>query len=287
MPKKRKQFSDDQQTFPFEFQQNLLPLYLTRPLVFFDLETTGLDLQMDRIVQFAMIRITPDYEQEEWEELVNPGQPIPPEATRVHGISDEMVRDKPPFSFFAERIIHFIGSSDLAGFNIIRFDLPLLIVELERCGFKLEMRDRHVVDMQTIFHKYEPRDLSAAYRFYCHKQLIGAHHALADVKASVEILQGQLERYADLPRNIPALAEFISRSEDDQWVTPDRRFYWRHNQAIMAFGKHRGKSLEWVHKNDADYLLWLKDQDFSDETRKLIMNALQGEYPKRKDKSKE
>ncbi len=291
MPKKNKKATlhtnDLQQSFAFEFEETFQPMRLTRPLIFFDLETTGLDLQIDRIVQFAMIRLAPDHSTEEWEELVNPGMPIPPEATRVHGISDAMVHNKPPFSYFAERMIHFIGDGDLAGFNIIRFDLPFLISELERCGYKLDMHHRHVVDMQTIFHKYEPRDLSAAYRFYCQKQLEGAHHALVDVRATVEILQAQMARYADLPREIPALAEFCGRSDDDQWVTQDRRFYWRHHKAIMAFGKYRGKSLEWVHKNDADYLQWLKDQDFPDETRRLIRNALQGDYPKREDKPKE
>ncbi|MBN2356698.1 3'-5' exonuclease [candidate division KSB1 bacterium] len=271
-----------QQSFDFGSQNSAHKFQLLRPLIFFDLETTGLDLHIDRIVQFAFIRISPDRKTEEWEELVNPGIPIPPEATRVHTISDEMVRDKPMFSYYAEQVLAFLQDCDLAGFNIIRFDLPFLSAELERCGLKLDLSHCRAIDMQTIFHKYEPRDLSAAYRFYCQKQLMGAHNALMDVRASVEILDGQMARYADLPREIAKLADFCAQTDEDQYVTQDRRFYWRHRKAIIAFGKHKGKSLEWVHKNDADYLRWLRDQDFPAETRAMLDSALQGIYPQRK-----
>lgn len=277
----KKQTTPSQQSFDFENDNGLHNMKLTRPLIFFDLETTGLDMQIDRMVQFAFIRISPDRTVEEWEELVNPGIPIPPEATRVHGINDEMVKDRPTLSFFAERMVALLRDSDLAGFNIIRFDLPFLIAELDRCGCKPDLSRCRVVDMQTIFHKYEPRDLSAAYRFYCRKQLVGAHHALTDVRATVEILDGQLARYADLPREIDGLAEFCARTDDDQWVTQDRRFYWRYHKAVIAFGKHKGKTIEWVHKHDADYLNWLSEQDFPGETQALIENALRGVYPQR------
>ena len=274
-----------QQSFDFEDSKALAQhLSLSRPLVFFDLETTGLDLQMDRIVQFAFVRLHPDNSVEEWAELVNPTIPIPPEATRVHGITDAMVAGEPLFSSFAGRIYEYLQNCDLAGFNVIRFDLPLLALEMERTGCKLDLTLHRVIDMQIIFHKCEPRDLTSAYRFYCQKELADAHQALADVRATVEILNGQIARYRDLPREINRLAGFCSVAEEDRWVTQDRKFYWRHNEAVVAFGKHKGKSLQWVHENDPDYLLWLRDRDVPEETRDLIGAALQGQYPRRASK---
>lgn len=278
----KEQKSELQQVFNFE-QQNaaLSHLHLTRPLVFFDLETTGLDLQIDRIIQFAFIRIQPDKTAEEWEELVNPGIPIPPEASQIHRITDEMVRDKPLFSFFAARLYEFMQNCDLAGFNLVRFDLPILVSELDRAGFKLDLMRRQILDAQVIFHKYEPRDLSAAYRFYCQKEMIDAHNALADVRATVEIINGQLDRYYELPRDLIQLAEFCATTDDQRWVTQDRRFYWRYNEAIIGFGKHKGKSLKWIRENDEDYLVWLKERDMPEETREMIDAAFQGRFPRR------
>ena len=267
----------------FDFEENLTAghsMSLIRPLVFFDLETTGLDLQEDRIVQFAFIRVQGD-DRTEWAELVNPGIPIPPESTRVHRITDDMVRDRPVFAAFAPQIQQFIEGCDLAGFNIARFDLPMLAAEMERNRIKLDVSQHQIVDAQIIFHKQEPRDLGAAYRFYCQRDLAGAHDALVDVRATVEILQGQLARYPDLPRDTSGLAEFCNIVQDDRWVTPDRRLYWRHHQAVVAFGKHKGKSLKWIHENFPDYLIWMRNLDLPDDTRGLIDAALKGIYPKR------
>ncbi len=276
--------ADEQQSFLFDDPETpLRQLPLSRPLVFFDLETTGLDVQQDRIVQFAFIRVDPGKELTEWKELVHPGIPIPPEASRVHGITDAVVADKPPFSYFAPRIGGLLHESDLAGFNAARFDVPFLQAEMERAGFPLDPAGRRIVDAQVIFHKREPRDLSAAYRYYCHKELQGAHDALADVRATLEVLEGQLERYPDLPRDVAKLGAFCAPADDGRWVTPDRKFYWKNNEAVIGFGKHRGNSLRWLHENYPDYLQWLLTTELAEETRVMLVAVLEGQYP-RKDK---
>lgn len=275
-----------QESFDFEGKEEqdegdiLSQLQMTRPLVFFDLETTGLDIQNDRIIQFAFIRINPDKSREEWQELVNPGMPIPIEASRVHKITDDMVKDKPTFDYFAPKIQAFLKGCDLAGFNIARFDLPFLQAELERHGHPLDLTDIRIIDVQTIYHKKEPRDLSAAYRFYCHEDLVGAHDALTDVRATVEILDAQLKRYRDLPKDTQNLHSFCNTGSD-RWVTQDRKFYWRNGEAVISFGKHRGKSLKWLHENEPDYLEWMRGSDFSDETKSIIEDAIKGIFPKK------
>jgi DNA polymerase III subunit epsilon len=255
---------------------------LIRPLVFFDLETTGLDSQADRIVQFAFLRLNPDYTQESWTELVNPAMPIPPEASQVHHITDAMVADKPLLRDFAARIVSFLTDCDLAGYNILRFDLPFLLAELERNGQTLDLSRTHLIDSQVIFHKKEPRDLSAALRLYCHRQMKDAHDAAADAAATLAVLEGQLTRYPDLPRDPGALAAFCSNGERDRWVTLDRKFYWRKGEAIISFGKNRGKSLNWLYENDPDYLRWMSEKDFASDTRQLIAAAMRGEFPQKK-----
>ena len=266
----------EQETFAFD--ESTPQLILRRPLVFFDLETTGIDLAADRIVQFAFVKVHADKSQEEWMELVNPGIPIPPEASQIHHITDDMVRDKPNFAEFAQKIQQFLQGCDLGGFNIQRFDVPFLQAELQRCNCSLELQHIKILDVQTIFHKREPRDLAAAYRFYCNKQHDGAHDALADVRVTLEVLSAQLSRYPDLPREVKGLHSFC-RTVDDRWVTMDRKLYWRNKEAIIAFGKHKGKSLQWVCQNDADYLTWIQNGDFSEEFRALAAEALKGNFP--------
>ena len=265
--------NDDEQLFS--------RLVLEKPLVLFDLETTGLDIQNDRIVQFAFIRIHPDKTQEEWVDIVNPGMPIPVEASNVHGITDEIVKDKPTFDFFAKKIKEFLHGCDLAGFNVVRFDVPFLQAEMTRHNAPLDLNSMSVVDAQVIFHKQEPRNLTAAFRYYCGAELVDAHDALADIRATLEVLDAQINRYQDLPANVSDLHKYCNTTSD-RYVTQDRKFYWRNGEAVISFGKHRSKSLEWLHDNDPDYLMWIKNSDFSDETKMLIDNALNGLYPKKK-----
>ncbi len=253
-------------------------LKLERPLVVFDLETTGLDMKSDRIVQFAFLRVNPDHSQDEWVEIVNPGIPIPIESSRVHHIMDDMVKDKPQFSHFAPKIKEFLANCDLSGYNINRFDLPFLQKEMERNNEPLVLTDIKVIDAQVIFHKREPRTLAAAYKFYCGGEHADAHDAMGDVRVTLEILNSQLETYHDLPRNVSGLHEYTN-VKDDRFVTPDRKFYWRYGQAAISFGKYKGKSLKWICEHDADYLKWMKGGDFSDETKKMVEKALNGIFP--------
>lgn len=274
--------ADQQQSFQFDDPDDPLHhLFLSRPLVVFDLETTGTDMVMDRIVQFAFIRVDPDKRVTEWQELVHPGIPIPPEATRVHHISDAMVADKPPFSHFAAPILKFLAGCDLAGFNAVRFDLPFLQAEIERSGQKLDLADRRVVDALVIFHQRERRDLTSAYKFYCRKELTGAHDALADARATLEVLNGQLEKYPDLPREVPRLAVALAPRDDGNSVTADRKYHWRYNQATIGFGKHKGQTLQWLHDNAPDYIQWLLSTEMPEENRALLVEALAGRYPVR------
>jgi len=266
---------------PEETAPLLAQLNLTRPLVFFDLETTGLDPALDRIVQFAFIRFMPDHSVEEWSALVNPGLPIPPEASRVHHITDDMVAREPRFADFAARVRVFLQGADLAGFNILRFDVPFLMAEMERNGHAMDVSRMQLVDSQVIFHKREPRDLSAAYRLYCGEEMVNAHDALADVRATAQVLAGQLNRYADLPRQTAGLAEYCSSDDGGRWVTSDRKLYWRHGEAVLSFGKHRGKSLKWLYENEPDYLRWMSEKDFTDAMQAIIQAALQGRFPQK------
>lgn len=256
----------------------LAKLELHRPLVFFDLETTGLDPKADRIVQFAFLRVNPDRSQDEWQELVHPGVSIPPEAVRVHHITDDMVAGKPFFKDFAPLILEFLDNCDLAGFNVVRFDVPFLQAEMERNGCPLDLKKTKIVDVQVIYHKNEPRDLSAAYHFYCGGDHVNAHDAMGDIRVTLEILDAQLKKYNNVPKNTEGLHRY-SAPRDSRFVTNDRKFYWQNNDAVLSFGKHKGKSLQWLVENERDYLMWMMNGDFTDETKMVIENALRGIFP--------
>lgn len=253
-------------------------LELDRPLVVFDLETTGTDTATDRIVEISVLRLDPDGQRERRTRRINPGRPIPAEATAVHGIRDEDVRDAPTFSSVARGLLEFIGEADLAGFNVARFDVPLLERELRDCGLDLRLTERRIVDAMTIFHRKEPRDLSAAARFYLGRDHAGAHAAEADVTMALDILEAQLERYEDLPRSVEEL---------DGWCRPvvpnavDRegKFVWKDGEATFAFGKHQGKSLRRVAGEHRGYLEWISKSDFPDDVKQLAAQALDGRYP--------
>ncbi|MDT8322773.1 MAG: 3'-5' exonuclease [Bacteroidota bacterium] len=253
---------------------------LTRPLAFFDLETTGVSTRSDRIVEIAVLKYPPRGTVRNFEYRINPEIPIPPEATKIHGIRDEDVALAPTFAQIADRLIAFLEGCDLAGFNVRRYDLPLLQQELQRCGKALPMEGRHIVDVQSIFHMKEPRDLSAALRFYCKREHTGAHGAMADVRATAEILAAQLQHYRDLPNEIPALEETV-HPKDPSWVDTDGKLVWEGNNVIIAFGKYRGTSLQQLLHRDRDYLQWILDGGFDASTKAVIRKALDGELPER------
>jgi DNA polymerase III subunit epsilon len=251
---------------------------LARDLVFLDLETTGPDPSVDRIVQLALIRLRPDGTTEEFESLVNPGVPIPLEAQRVHGITDAMVEFSPSFKHLAPDLLERLRDADLSGFNILRFDLPLLRNELERSGCAWSTEGIRFVDTQVIFHKMEPRDLSAASRFYCGRELEGAHGALADTRASLAVLLAQVGRYPDLPRDVPGLDQMFNQP-DRRFVDSTRRFLWRNGEAAFNFGNRRGQTLREVAQRNPDYLQWMLDKDFPSDVKTLVRAAMEGKFP--------
>ncbi|MDW7679565.1 MAG: 3'-5' exonuclease [bacterium] len=257
-----------------------MKLRLERPLVFFDLETTGLDVKTARIVEIALLKIFPDKKNESFLTRVNPEIPIPSDATRIHGINNLDVMDKPTFREIATDVFAFIRNSDLAGYNLVSYDVPILINELNRAGIEYSTESVRFVDVLTIFRLKEKRDLSAAYRFYCNKQLEGAHSAFKDTQATFEILQAQAEKYPDLPLTVEELHQFC-RQQDDRFVDVDRKFYWQNDYACFSFGRYKGHSLNKVATDDPDYLSWMLNQDFSIEVQTIIRSALKGSFPQK------
>ncbi len=261
---------------------------LEKDLIFFDIEATGLNVIKDRIVQLAMIKFEPGKEEPtEWEMLINPGAVlISEEAYNVHGISAEMVANKPTFPQLAEKIFAFIGDADLAGYNSDRYDIPMLMEEFARAGIELNMNIRRSVDVQKIFYKMEPRTLSAAYRLYCNKHIENAHDALADVRATVEVLQGQIARYdgvdymdgdgythpAPIKNDITALSAFTN---DKRVVDATQRFkYNNKGEVIFNFGKYAGKNAAEILKNDKQYYSWILNKDFSAQVKQIVKNLV-------------
>ncbi len=256
-------------------------LRLERPLVCFDLETTGVDIKSDRIVQAALIRVEPDGTRLEWESLVSPEMPIPAEASAVHGIYDADVASAPTLAGVADRIHELLAGADVAGFNSIRFDLPLLVNELNRVNCPLDNAGRRHLDAMRIFHSKERRDLTAAYRFYCDADLKDAHSAMADAAATLSILDAQVARYDDLPRDVEALHGFCNE-RDARYVDGGRKFEWNSaGEAVFRFGKHRGRTLKDVALEFPDYLEWMVGKDFDDEVKEILKKALQGELPRK------
>jgi DNA polymerase-3 subunit epsilon len=248
-------------------------LSLTRPLAFFDLETTGTIVGIDRIVELAVVKLWPDGKRSEHEWRFNPEMAIPEEASRIHGIRDEDVRDKPTFRDSLGEIREVFRDSDVAGFNIARFDMPMLQCELERAGVKT-LSSRNIVDAMTIFHLNEKRDLSAAFRYFCDKEIENAHSALADVRATVEVLEAQLSRYADLPTTVTELAA-VGNSGDSQYEDSGRWFVKRGGKLLFAKGKHCGKSVDEVARTTNGYLEWLKGlDDLPSDTAQCLQDVL-------------
>ncbi|MEN8007784.1 MAG: 3'-5' exonuclease [Candidatus Krumholzibacteriota bacterium] len=258
-------------------------LKLTRPLVVFDLETTGINVEKDRVVQIAMIRVDPDGSRTTFETLVNPEQPIPPEASAVHGIKDADVRDKPTFSQIRREVEDYLAEADLAGFNSVNFDMPLLQAELKRAGSEMDFPGVRHLDAMKIFHAMERRDLTAAYRLYCGKDLTGAHNALADTEATLEILDAQIARYDEVPDEVGALHRFCNPDEG-RYVDRKRKFLWNdQGEAEFTFGKFQGKSLNAVvaDQRGRSYLEWMLGKDFSEEIKGILRDALDGTLPKK------
>ena len=254
-------------------------LELKRPLLVFDLETTGLDVAKDRIVEISCVKITPDGNREVRTRRLNPGIPISPQATAVHGITDADVAAEPSFTKVARSLFELLDGCDLSGYNIEHFDLPMLVREFERAGLKFPKSPVSVIDTYKVFIAQEPRDLGSAYRFYCGGKLDHAHSAEADAMAAAEILTAQINRYDDLPTNIADLHEFCHPQHPD-WIDPDGKILWKGDEAVLGFGKYRDHPLREICDNDREYLEWVAFRgDFSEEVKRIARAALKGEFP--------
>lgn len=254
-------------------------LKISRPIIFFDLEATGTNPQVDRIVEICVAKLMPGGESEVKTRRINPGIPIPLEAVEIHGITDEDVANEPSFSSIAASLNLYFENCDVAGYNIVRFDIPLLCNEFKRVGYNFSIEGRKLIDAQVIFHKMEPRTLSAAYGFFCGKSLEDAHSAEADVFATVAVLDAELEKYSILPRNIDELHVFCNPS-DPKWIDSTGKFKWNdNNEAIVAFGKNKGVLLKDIVAQNPNFLSWMVKMDFAEDAKKIAKEALAGRLP--------
>ena len=243
-------------------------LKLSKPLAFFDLETTGLNIASDRIVEISIVKIMPNGDKEIKTKLLNPTIPISKESVAIHGIKDEDVKDKATFKEVANELDEFIKDCDLAGYNSNRFDIPLLAEEFLRVGIDFNVSDRKLVDVQNIFHKMEQRTLVAAYKFYCNKDLTDAHSAEADTTATWEILEAQIEKYADLKNDTEFLSEFSQMNKNVDLL--GRFIFNDKNIEVFNFGKHKGKAVTEVLEKEPGYYSWMMNGDFPLYTKKVL-----------------
>lgn len=252
---------------------------LTRPVVFFDIEATGTDPMSDRIVELSAVRVEPPpagvRPARTWR--INPEMRIPSEASEIHGIVNDDLLREPTFAAIVPEIIEVFGEADLAGFSIGRFDVRILTAELARAGSSLDLSTSRVIDAQVIYHQREPRNLSAAVRFYCDKELVDAHGAEADTFAALEVFAGQLARYPDLPLTLDALDD-ASSAHNDAYCDGQRRFMWRDSEPVFNFGRMRGKSLRAIASDPIErkYLRWFLDGSFDEDAKGIVREALQG-----------
>ncbi len=254
-------------------------LQLDRPIAFIDVETTGLRPYADRIVELSILKIHPDGSKEYKSHRINPGIPIPPATTAIHGINNADVADEPTFRQYAKGIRDFLENCDIAGFNVIKFDLPCLETEFSRANVEFSRQGRYLIDSQIIFHQREPRSLQAAYQKYCGKEMKNAHSAEEDAKVSAEVLDGQLEMYQDLPRDVSGLCALCYEIEKN-YVDTEGKFIWVEGEAVCNFGKkHKGSRLKNITIEDPDYLSWIANADFSIEVKEIARNAMNGEFP--------
>lgn len=247
-----------------------MKLQLKNPIVFFDLETTGTNPVTDKIVEIAYHKVSPNGREETKTIRINPGIPIPKSASDIHGITDADVAECPTFKLVAKEIVRDIEGCDLAGYNSNRFDIPLLAEELLRAEVDIDLMKRKFVDVQVIFHKMEARTLGAAYKFYCDKDLVGAHGAEADTLATYEVLQAQLDRYPDLKNDIEFLAKYTTQNNNVDFS--GRMIFNEKGEEVINFGKYKGQLVTDVLKKDIGYYSWMMNSDFSLHTKKVLTN---------------
>ena len=247
-----------------------MKLQLKNPIVFFDLETTGTNIVFDRIIEISYHKVFPNGREETKTIRINPEMPIPKGSTEIHGITDADVADCPTFKVVAKEIVHDIEGCDLAGYNSNRFDIPLLAEELLRADIDIDLMKRKFVDVQVVFHKMEQRTLGAAYKFYCDKDLVGAHGAEADALATYEVLKAQLDRYPELQNDIEYLAKYTTQNNNVDFS--GRMIFNDKGEEVINFGKYKGKNVSDVLKTDMGYYGWMMNSDFSLHTKKVLTN---------------
>jgi len=246
-------------------------LQLTRPIAFIDLETTGINISTDRIVEIAIVKISPDGSRLVKRKIINPTIPIPQGAIDVHGITNEMVKDAPTFKQASNEIKQFIEGCDIGGYNSNRFDIPMLVEEFLRCELNIDIENRKLVDVQKVYHLMEQRTLSAAYKFYCQKDLEGAHGAEVDATATYEVLEAQIEKYSQIGNTVDSIIKFTG---EEQIVDFSRRFIMENGVEIFNFGKHKGKPVTRVLKEEPQYYDWMMKGDFALHTKLKITEIL-------------
>ncbi len=248
-------------------------------LIILDLETTGIWVEKDKIIEMAFLKCSPDGARQTYHKRINPGMPIPHVVSQLTGIHDEDVKDAPFFKSVAAEVLEFLKDSDFAGFNVERFDLPLLEREMFEAGLRFEWQSRHIYDAQKVYHLNEKRDLTAAYRFYCGKDLDGAHSALADAEATFEILKAQVVKYGNGKKSVEILKEFNYQSLDS-FYDQKKQFRWWNGELYPTFGKYRKRlSLQEIARKDPKYLDWILSQEFGDDVKTLVEDALKGQFP--------
>ena len=253
---------------------------LEKPLAILDIESTGAAPHRDRIIELSILKMLPGGGSESQTWRINPGIPIPEETSEIHGIYDEDVSRKPEFRRLAPQVAEYLRDCDLVGFGIMQFDLPILRIEFERAGCEFSMDGRRIIDAKTIYHKREPRTLSAAHVFYTGEPFEDAHSAEADVLATYRVLLGQLKKYEDLPQTIQGL-HILCNPEQRDWVDSEGKFIWRGNEVYFNFGKHRREPLREVCVTDSPYIEWFLQSDFRSELKTIVAAASQGRLPER------
>lgn len=249
-----------------------MSLKLTRPVAFIDLETTGVNLSTDRIVEIAIVKISSDGSRQVKRKLINPGMPIPKQSSDIHGITDEMVKDAPTFKQAANELKQFIEQCDLGGYNSNRFDIPMLMEEFLRAGITVDLSTRKMIDVQHIFYTMEPRTLSAAYKFYCNKELVDAHSAEHDVNATIDVLFSQMQRYPHLGDTVESILSVIG---EEKIVDYARRFIFDDKGVeVFNFGKHKGRAVTDVLRAEPQYYDWMMKGDFCLHTKQKLTEIL-------------
>jgi len=253
-------------------------LKLNRPLAFFDIESTGTSPRADRIVEICIVKLMPDGTRTTHTYRINPQMPIPEEVVEIHGISDADVADCPTFQDVADEIAQLLDNCDLAGYNVARFDIPMLTEEFIRANRPLDLETHCVVDVQRIFHRKEPRDLAAALAFYTGEPHLNAHGAEADVLATIRVLEGQFDRYDDLPETVEEMQEYCN-PRNPYWVDRTGKLKWSGAEVVLNFGRKKGTTLKSLVESDPNFIKWMLRSDFPSDVREIIENAQKGIWP--------